>query len=127
MAAALGHLPNLHCVVDDMLSAHEELPSQYSAVREILTVCRENQITLGGAKFKFAASSVHFAGYLVGGDGVAADPEKLSAIAEFPRPVNITQLRSFLGLVGQLADFSDEISAVAGPLMLLLRQGNQFV
>jgi hypothetical protein len=42
MAAALGHLPNLHCVVDDMLSAHEELPSQYSAVREILTVCREN-------------------------------------------------------------------------------------
>jgi hypothetical protein len=70
---------------------------------------------------------VHFAGYLVGGDGVAADPEKLSAIAEFPRPVNITQLRSFLGLVGQLADFSDEISAVAGPLMLLLRQGNQFV
>lgn len=127
MAAALGHLPNLHCVVDDMLTAHEDLPSHYSAVREILTVCRENQITLGAAKFKFAASSVPFAGYVIGSDGVAADPSKLSAIADFPRPVNITQLRSFLGLVGQLADFSDEIAAAAGPLRPLLRQGNQFV
>jgi hypothetical protein len=58
---------------------------------------------------------------------LAANPEKLSAIADFPRPVNITQLRSFLGFVGQLADFPDEISAAAGPLRPLLRQGNQFV
>jgi hypothetical protein len=127
MAAVLGHLPNLHCVVDDLLSAHANLPTHYNAVREILTACRENQITLGAAKFKFAANSVPFAGYVVGSDGIAADPEKLSAIADFPRPVNITQLRSFLGLVGQLTDFSDEISAAAGPLRPLLRQGNQFV
>jgi hypothetical protein len=127
MAAALGHLPNLHCVVDDLLAAHADLPTHYNAVREILTACRENKITLGAAKFKFAANSVPFAGYVVGSDGIAADPEKLSAIADFPRPVNITQLRSFLGLVGQLADFSDEISAAAGPLRPLLRQGNQFV
>ena len=93
MAAALGHLLNLHCVVDDVLSAHADLPTHYNAVREILTACRENQITLGAARFKFAANSVPFAGYALGSDGIAADPEKLSAIADFPRPVNITQLR----------------------------------
>ncbi|XP_032797708.2 uncharacterized mitochondrial protein AtMg00860-like [Daphnia magna] len=110
-----------------MLSAHADLPSHYSAVREILTVCLKNQITLGAATFKFAASLVPFAGYVVGSDDVAADPEKLSAIADFPRPVNITQLRSFLGLVGQLSDFSDEITAASGPLRPLLRKGNHFV
>ena len=39
----------------------------------------------------------------------------------FPRPTNITELRSFFGLVNQLGEFSAEIAPKTGPLRPLLR------
>ncbi|MFO0089677.1 MAG: RNase H-like domain-containing protein, partial [bacterium] len=39
----------------------------------------------------------------------------------------VTQLRSFLGLVGQLADFTPAIAASANPLRPLLRSGTPFI
>ena len=62
-----------------------------------------------------------FAGYVLDSNGVAPDPSKVETIVKFPRPTNITELRSFMGMVVQLADFSSEISATAGPLRPLLR------
>ncbi len=48
-------------------------------------------------------------GYIIQRGGIGADPDKLKAIADFPRPQDITGLRSFLGLVEQLAGFSSLI------------------
>ena len=60
-------------------------------------------------------------------DGIEADPAKVRAIAEFPKPSNITELRSFMGLVTQLGSFSAEISQAAVPLRDLLKTKNQFI
>lgn len=48
------------------------------------------------------------------------DPGKLRDISDFPRPTNITELRSFMGLVEQLAGFSTLVAASKAPLRLLL-------
>ena len=84
-------------------------------------------ITLNPKKFQFAQESVNFAGYVISRDGVQADPKKVKAIAEFPTPKDIHDLRSFLGLVEQLAGFSSEISAKFDPMRSLLKKGNQFI
>ena len=34
-----------------------------------------------------------------------SDPAKIDTIAKFPKPTNITEMRSFVGLVNQLGDF----------------------
>ena len=49
--AALGHIPRLHRVVDDMLAEANDLATCYSDARLLLTTCRENNITLGKKKF----------------------------------------------------------------------------
>ena len=49
-------------------------------------------------KFEFAQEEVKFVGFIVGKNGVKADPAKIEAIKNFPEPSNITELRSFLGL-----------------------------
>jgi hypothetical protein len=74
-------------------------------VRAVLTAARNAGITLSPKKFKFARQTVQWAGYQIQQGGIAVDPEKLKAISEFPRPTNITELRSFMGLVEQLAGF----------------------
>ena len=98
-----------------------------NTVREILTRCRTSGITLNAKKFQFGQEEVEFAGFRLSTAGVGADPEKLAAVARFPRPTNITQMRSFMGLVEQLADFTSDISKMAGPLRPLLKAKNAFM
>jgi hypothetical protein len=54
-------------------------------------------------------------GYQIQHGGIAVDPEKLKAISEFPRPTNITELRSFMGLVEKLAGFSVDVATAIPP------------
>ena len=65
-------------------------------------------------------------GYNLSPAGIAADPAKLRAISEFPASTNITELRSFLGLVNQLGDFTADIASRAEALCGLLCPRNTF-
>ena len=123
----LGDIPRLIRVVDDMLLFSDDLATHVADVRGLLMRCREHNITLGAAKFMFAVDKIPYAGYIVQPGGVSADPRKLDAIARFPRPTNITHLRSFMGLVNQLADFSTEIAATEAPLRPLLHANTPFI
>ena len=71
---ALGHLPRLRRVVDDILVTGTELADHYSDVENVLIACREIGITLGLEKFKFAQPMTTFAGLVISENGVAADP-----------------------------------------------------
>ena len=84
------------------------------------------RITLELDKFSFAQRRIHWAGYVIQRGGYTVDPGKLKPIAEFPVPRELTDLRSFNGLVEQLAGFSHEIAALREPLRPLLSTKNPF-
>ena len=58
-------------------------------------------------------------------ESISADPEKVQ-ITDFTTLANITDLRSFMGLVNELAEFSPKISAAAQPLRPLMSQRRTF-
>ena len=97
-----------------------------SPCRQVLLRCREHGITVNKRKFVFAVAETAFCGYNLSSAGIAADSAKLRAISEFPAPTNITELRSFLGLVNQLGDFTADIASHAEALHDLLRPRNTF-
>ncbi|XP_076037654.1 uncharacterized protein LOC143023062 [Oratosquilla oratoria] len=68
-----------------------------------------------------------FCGFTLSVAGIAADQDKVIAIRDFPTPANLTDLRSFMGLVNQLAEFTPEISAAAQPLRPLMSPKRQFL
>ena len=114
-------------VVDDILVYDEDYLTHLRRVNDILARCRAHGITLNAKKFVLAAPSVNFCGYRLSKDGIGADPEKVRAITEFPTPATLTDLRSFMGLVNQLADFTPDIAAAAGPLRPLMSPKKAFV
>ena len=124
---ALNGLPNVAKVVDDILTWSKDYGSHLQSVHDILMRCRKNNITLNADKFHVAASSVKFCGYQITADGLKADKEKVKAILDFPVPSNITDLRSFLGLVNQLAEFTPDVAASADILRTLLKPKNVFL
>ena len=113
---ALAGISNVTKVVDDILVATSSFRENVVKVLEVLNRCRLHKITLHPRKLLFGRKSLGFVGFLLSEDGVQSDPEKIRAIAEFSPPENLTQLRSFLGMVGALPTVSSQITTLIGPL-----------
>ncbi len=124
---ALAGVINLRKVVDDILVYGQNNQELLNSVREVLERCREHKITLNAKKFQFGLEEINYVGYKVSSDGVRADESKLSAIANFPQPTNLVELRSFMGMVNQFQDFTPCIAAAAEPLRGLMRPRNEFL
>ena len=65
----------------------------------------EHGITLNPKKVQLLQSNLRYVVYIVNSEGIKADPIKIEAISEFPAPLNITKLRSFMGMANQLGGF----------------------
>ena len=66
--------------------------------------------------------SVEYLGHVISASGLKPAPEKIRAIVEAPTPQNLTQLRSFLGLVNYYAKFLPQLSTTLAPLYSLLQK-----
>ncbi|KAF8109306.1 hypothetical protein N665_0098s0034 [Sinapis alba] len=65
--------------------------------------------------------------HIVSGEDVAADPEKVQAIREWPRSTTVTKVRSFLVLADYYRKFVKEFSSIAKPLTKLTGKGVPFI
>nr|GFC18447.1 putative reverse transcriptase domain-containing protein [Tanacetum cinerariifolium] len=70
---------------------------------------------------------VAFLGHIVSAEGITMDPAKVEAITKWPRPMSVTELRSFLGLAGYYRRFVEGFLRLALPLTKLMRKGEKFV
>lgn len=127
MAEAFDGLSQFRRIVDDTLVYDTDKGQHVERVRQFLQRCKERGISLCKEKFKFCLEAIDFAGFHLSKDGYRLSPDITKAITEFPTPASITDLRSFLGLVNQLAGTSDKIAEVTGPLRPLLSSKNSFI
>ena len=75
-------------------------------------------------KCTFNASSVMYLGHRIRIDREGLHPtnDKIRAIQQAPAPHNVTELKSYLGLVNYYAKFLPELSTCLAPLHVLLRK-----
>ncbi|KAH8385738.1 hypothetical protein KR200_005277, partial [Drosophila serrata] len=76
---------------------------------------------------KFCMKCVKYFGHIVGEGIVRTDPEKISAMTDFPLPRSLKALRRFLGMVGWYRKFISNFAAVSAPLTDLLKPRQKFV
>jgi hypothetical protein len=68
-----------------------------------------------------------FLGFLVSSKGIEVDESKIDAIKTWPQPMNLQQVRSFLGLDGFYRRFVNDFSTIASPLHALSKKNAPFV
>ena len=109
MDAACDGLKNQKKVVDDILLYENNFKGHVIQIRKLLQRFRDHGISVSKSKFNFAQPQVKYVGFVVKSDGVELDPTKVRAIAKFPTPTNLTELRWFMGLVNQMSGHSKEV------------------
>jgi hypothetical protein len=91
----------------------------------VLEKLRQNQLYAKFSKCKFWLEEVTFLGQIITIEGVAIDPAKIEVVKEWEQPRNVTDIRSFLGLVGYYRRFNEN-SKIAKPMTNLLKKTNEF-
>ncbi|KAF1316891.1 Pol protein, partial [Globisporangium splendens] len=113
----------------DDIFVHSRAEGDLSAVdvhkrhlRSVLQCLRDNSLYCNLKKCIFGASEIPILGCYVGKAGVRADPEKIKAIADWPIPKNVKDLRKWLGLANYLHKYSHNYAARVRPLTHLLKK-----
>ena len=63
---------------------------------------------------------------MISSDGIYVDPQKIEAIVKWGQPINVTEIRSFLGLVSYYRRFVKGFSKIATPLTILTQKDVKF-
>src|SRR3954468_15507812 len=113
--------------VDDILiySKTEEEHKQH--LRLSLQTLRENQLYAKLSKCDFWLHKVQFLGHIVSGEGISVDPEKVEAVSNWEQPKTVSDIRSFLGLVGYYRRFIQDFSRIAAPMTNLTKKDVPFI
>ena len=84
------------------------------------------EIKFKPAKCSLFQKKVEFLGHVVSEQGVQCDPAKLKAVARWPRPRTVPQVRSFLGFCSYYRRFIPNFSRLSLPLNELTRKTEVF-
>ncbi|XP_049332461.1 retrovirus-related Pol polyprotein from transposon opus [Astyanax mexicanus] len=108
--------------LDDIIVFSSDLDQHLSRLELVL-----NRLGQAGLKAKlekccFFRRQVRYLGHLVSDKGVSTDPEKVSAVSNWPRPTIVSELRSFLGFASYYRRFIEGFAKLAAPLHQLVAE-----
>lgn len=99
--------------VDDTVFYDTDLETHWWRTIDFLTLVGRAGIVLNPDKFQFAQREVDFAGFRVLEKAIQPLPKYLDAIKSFPTPKSTTDIRSWFGLVNQVANYAQLRDALA--------------
>ena len=120
MEQLLQSIPHVSVYIDDILITVETEAEHLKILEEVLDWLAKAELRVKKHKCKFMAPSVTYLGYVIDAQGIRPLPEKVKAIKQVPTPKNVTELKSYLGLLSYYGKFLPNLSTHLAPLYTLL-------
>jgi len=113
--------------LDDILVFSKTFEEHCDQLSTIFDRLERYTLKLKPTKCHLFQRKVKFLGHVVSGAGIECDPEKVAAIATWPTPTNISEVRTFCGLASYYRTFVQDFAKLAKPLHNLTRKNATFV
>ena len=122
MDSVLQGIKHVVCYIDDILVTGSNESEHLRNLEQVFNRLKEHGIRLHKDKCVFLSHSVDFLGHRIDAEGIHPLPSKVEAMVKAPAPRNITELKSFLGMVNYYAKFLPNVSTHLFPLYALLKK-----
>ena len=84
--------------LDDAIVFSSTFEEHFTRLWLVLSKLRDAGLKLKPRKCTMLQKQVSFMGHVVSGKGIETDPETVQVVADWPVPVNLREVRSFVGL-----------------------------
>ena len=108
--------------VDDILVTGRDEDEHLRHLEEVLKRLKEAGLTVKREKCQFMARSIEYLGHRIDAEGLHPTAEKVEAMKRAPCPRNVTELKSFLGIINYYGKFVPGLVTTLAPLYELLRK-----
>ncbi|KAJ7995326.1 hypothetical protein DPEC_G00243390 [Dallia pectoralis] len=123
MDQILSGVPGVLCYLDDILVTGKDEEEHLRNLDATLKRLRDYGLRVRKDKCAFFQSSIEYLGHVIDAQGLHKAPSKVKAILDAPVPQNVSQLRSFLGLLNYYGRFVPSLATKLKPLHQLLCRG----
>ena len=112
--------------LDDIL-IYSDIEAEHEIhVKRVLARLRDAGLQADITKCEFHVKEVTYLGLIVTTEGVKMDPKKTDTVINWPQPVNVKDIQSFLGFANFYRRFIYGFSKLAAPLTALTKKGTPF-
>ena len=126
MDSVLQGMSRTVCYIDDILITGDSEDEHLKNLERVLGRLKTHGITVRKSKCVFMANSVEFLGHRIDAEGLHPLESKIEAMVKVPPPKNVTELKSFLGMVNYYAKFLPNLSTTISPLYTLLKKNSRW-
>lgn len=106
--------------LDDILVSSRSAQEHEDHLRQLFARMKSYGVLINTTKCVFGASQVTFLGYQISEKGTKPVDDKVQAIADFPAPKTVRELRRFLGMINFYRRFLKDAAQIQAPLNALL-------
>ena len=111
---------------DDILVTGSSSEDHLQNLDKVLTKIDEAGLRLKRSKCSFMMSKIEYLGHVIDEHGIHPTEDKVKAIQEAPRPKNVSELRSFIGILNYYGKFLSNLSSKLAPLYKLLQNHSRW-
>ena len=122
MENLLKGIPGVCVYLDDILITGKSASEHLENLETVLNRLQSSGMRLKKEKCQFMLQEVDYLGHKLSREGLKPSSEKIKALKEAPTPKDVTQLKSFLGLVNYYSRFLPNLSTILAPLYALLHK-----
>jgi hypothetical protein len=113
--------------IDDILIYSKNREDHERHLRIVLGRLSAHQLYAKLSKCEFWLEKIAFLRHIFTAEGIEVDPSKVEAVSKWKQPSNVSEVQSFLGMVGYYRRFIKGFSSIARPMTELLKKDNKFV
>ena len=128
MARVLNGLLYKICIsyIDDVIVYARSNTELLERLDEVFDRFKTHGLKVKPSKCVFFRKEIAFLGHIVNQHGIQPQPEKLTAIQQWPTPRCLREVRAFVGLASYYRRFVSNFAAIAEPLTSLTKTGTKF-
>ena len=112
--------------IEDVILRSTTPEQHLERLEMVLERLKHVNLKLKPSKCHLMQSEITFLEHCISKDSIATDPAKIQLIKDWPVPINLCQLRGFLGLAGYYTRFVRGYSVTAAPPNHLMKKNQRF-